>query len=308
MIRIDVKHAVTIRSASLLPSWRIILYLGCTVTWFIPVIAPASGDLNYMAKMNNSIWEHIESETKCELRHPIPEYGIARFVQNAGEDLKFLINTYHTPHDEGGAVLREASPPWIHQSPEDRVLHIDVTPRDPPFVLKHRESMWLLHSLERGRMGYFEYSDWEESKYRIRVSLNPINFHSAFRYFQKCRTGLLGYGFDQIRNSEVNFETDKFDLNDNSVHTLKGITRYVLADPNINKIIIRGHTDNVASNQYNMSLSAKRAQIVKNFFIKEGIDSKRLAISYYGEERPKKDNATKQGRATNRRVEIELYR
>ena len=157
-------------------------------------------------------------------------------------------------------------------------------------------------------MGCFEYSDWEESKYRVRVSLNPINFHSAFKYFQKCRTGLLGYGFDQIRNSVVNFETDKFELNNISVRTLKRITRYVLADPNIYKIIIRGHTDSVASNQYNMGLSAKRAQSVKNFFIKEGVNSKRLAISYYGEERPKKDNSTKQGRAINRRVEIELTR
>jgi outer membrane protein OmpA-like peptidoglycan-associated protein len=261
-----------------------------------------------MAKINHSKWEHIDSATRCELMHPIPEYGTARFVQSAGDELKFLINTYHPPHDEGSAVLRETSPPWIHQPSEDRLLHVDVSPEDPPFILKHRESMWLLHSLERGRVGCFEYRDWEESKYQIRVSLNPINFHSAFRYFQKCRKGLLDYGFDQIRNSEVNFDTDKFELNEISIRNLKHVTRYALSDPSIYRIIIRGHTDSVASNRYNMGLSAKRAQSVRNYFIAEGVDSKRLSISFYGETRPKKENSTEQGRAINRRVEIELYR
>lgn len=274
----------------------------------MPGILIASGHLDYMAKMNDSIWEYIDSVSKCELMHPIPEYGTARFIQVAGEELTFHINTHHPPHREGGAVLREISPPWIHQPPEDRFLHIAVTPKDPPFHLRHRESMWLLNSLERGRVGCFEYADWEENKYQIRVSLNPINFHSAFRYFQKCRSGLLDYGFGEIRYSEINFDTDKFALDDVALHRLNRVVRYVLSDSSIYKILIRGHTDSVANDQYNLGLSARRAQSVKSFFIDKGVAHNRLSISSYGESRPKSNNMTIQGRAVNRRVEVELYR
>jgi outer membrane protein OmpA-like peptidoglycan-associated protein len=72
------------------------------------------------------------------------------------------------------------------------------------------------------------------------------------------------------------------------------------------KFTIEGHTDSIGSYGLNKSLSEKRAQSVKNFLVDNGIDSSRLTAIGYGERKPIATNMYKDGRAKNRRVEINL--
>lgn len=67
---------------------------------------------------------------------------------------------------------------------------------------------------------------------------------------------------------------------------------------------IDGHTDNTATPEYNMPLSKKRAEAVLNYFVKMGVDAKRLSIDFFGLTRPTESNDTKEGRAKNRRAEM----
>ena len=79
-----------------------------------------------------------------------------------------------------------------------------------------------------------------------------------------------------------------------------------------NDIIIEGHTDNVPikSGKYasNWELSMARAYSVLVFFMEQGIEARHLAGIGYGENRPIADNATSEGRAKNRRIEISLMK
>ena len=66
---------------------------------------------------------------------------------------------------------------------------------------------------------------------------------------------------------------------------------------------IEGHTDNVGSEAYNLDLSKRRAESVKNYLVENlGIDPARLSAAGYGFSRPIADNNTREGRAQNRRV------
>ena len=67
---------------------------------------------------------------------------------------------------------------------------------------------------------------------------------------------------------------------------------------------IQGHTDTSGDEQYNMNLSEQRAQAVQSYLIDEGIISSQLKASGYGETQPRADNATRDGRASNRRIEF----
>ena len=71
-------------------------------------------------------------------------------------------------------------------------------------------------------------------------------------------------------------------------------------------VSIEGHTDNVGSNEYNQKLSLRRTNTVRNYLINKGIDGSRLTAIGFGEEKPIASNATDEGRAQNRRVELKL--
>jgi OmpA-OmpF porin, OOP family len=75
---------------------------------------------------------------------------------------------------------------------------------------------------------------------------------------------------------------------------------------NLEVIIAVGHTDSDASDAYNQKLSVKRAEAVKAYLVSKGIAANRVYTEGKGESQPVADNKTKEGKAKNRRVEIEV--
>ncbi len=75
---------------------------------------------------------------------------------------------------------------------------------------------------------------------------------------------------------------------------------------NLEVIIAVGHTDSVGSDAYNQKLSVRRAEAVKAYLVTKGIEKNRIYTEGKGEKQPVADNKTKEGRAKNRRVEIEV--
>lgn len=69
-------------------------------------------------------------------------------------------------------------------------------------------------------------------------------------------------------------------------------------------LLVEGHTDSVGSDALNDKLSLKRAEAVKTFLVKQGINSEEVKATGLGKSRPISDNETPKGRAANRRVEI----
>ena len=77
-------------------------------------------------------------------------------------------------------------------------------------------------------------------------------------------------------------------------------------DVNLEVIIAVGHTDSVGSDAYNQKLSVARAESVKKYLVSKGIETNRVYTEGKGEKQPVADNKTAEGRAKNRRVEIEV--
>ena len=75
---------------------------------------------------------------------------------------------------------------------------------------------------------------------------------------------------------------------------------------NLEVIIAVGHTDSVGTNAYNQKLSVRRSEAVKAYLVSKGIEKNRVYTEGKGELQPVADNKTKEGRAKNRRVEIEV--
>jgi outer membrane protein OmpA-like peptidoglycan-associated protein len=72
-------------------------------------------------------------------------------------------------------------------------------------------------------------------------------------------------------------------------------------------IVIEGHTDDTGSDEYNMTLSEKRAKAVKAFLVSKGVAESRLTEKWYGETQPKYPNDSEANRQKNRRVELAIF-
>ena len=90
--------------------------------------------------------------------------------------------------------------------------------------------------------------------------------------------------------------SEDFEVMDKNVAALKE-----WGDVNVE---VAGHTDSMGSDKYNMGLSLRRAEAVRNYLVDKGIPAERLTVKAYGESQPVADNATEEGRFQNRRVEL----
>ena len=110
--------------------------------------------------------------------------------------------------------------------------------------------------------------------------------------------------FDE--NSGVYFDTGKYNINAASQANLDKLSAILKEYVNTNVLVV-GHTDSVGSDESNMLLSQRRATAVTTYFTAtKGLSQGRFTTNWFGEQTPVADNATPEGRAKNRRVNIAI--
>lgn len=116
-------------------------------------------------------------------------------------------------------------------------------------------------------------------------------------------------GEDQLQlvmENGIGFGSDSYLLDSSIYNTLNGVARILVEYPDT-VLMITGHTDSTGSETYNQTLSLKRADSVRSYFVGQRVASNRLSSMGMGEGYPLCDNGTAQGRTCNRRVEISIY-
>lgn len=112
-------------------------------------------------------------------------------------------------------------------------------------------------------------------------------------------------------SEKVTFAADAFFDFDKSVLKPEGKAKLddlvsKMSGINLEVIIAVGHTDSVGSDAYNQKLSVRRSEAVKAYLVSKGVEKNRVYTEGKGEKQPVADNKTTEGRAKNRRVEIEV--
>ena len=104
--------------------------------------------------------------------------------------------------------------------------------------------------------------------------------------------------------SDINFDFGKSTLQAQSYPYLNQLAEMIVK-MNCN-IKVKGHTDNVGTDDFNLKLSRQRAEAVMKYLIKRGVDKDKISYTYYGASKPLSSNETEEGRTMNRRVEFEI--
>ncbi len=146
-----------------------------------------------------------------------------------------------------------------------------------------------LHATAKGYLFHSEHFSLHDSlafkPYTLNIKLNPIKEGSS----------------TILKN--IFFKFDSYELTEESKHELDKLVRFLKDNPTV-KIEIAGHTDDVGSHQYNMTLSERRAKSVYDYLVSQGISSDRLTYKGYGFTKPLVNDTTEEARAMNRRTEI----
>jgi OOP family OmpA-OmpF porin len=105
-------------------------------------------------------------------------------------------------------------------------------------------------------------------------------------------------------NADALFDFDKSVLKPAAISSLNSLAGKVKS-LTLEVIVAVGHTDSIGTDAYNQKLSIRRAEAVKKYLVSQGIEAKRIYVEGKGESQPVADNKTAEGRAKNRRVQIE---
>jgi outer membrane protein OmpA-like peptidoglycan-associated protein len=137
------------------------------------------------------------------------------------------------------------------------------------------------------------YMDQQESALRQRLQATGVS--------------VTRVGDDIVLNmpSNITFDFARADIKPDFYDVLNSVS-LVLNEYNQSIVDVYGHTDNVGSDQANFDLSIQRAESVANYLAGQQVNPQRLSLQGFGETRPIASNATEQGRAQNRRVEIRI--
>ena len=124
---------------------------------------------------------------------------------------------------------------------------------------------------------------------------------------RKVETGAAAEpeGLNVVKELVIEFDFDKYYVKPKYFAYLKGIAKGivdVLETSPGSSVSVEGHTDSIGSKPYNLKLSLRRAESVKNLLVKFGVAPSRISTRGYGFTRPIADNATSEGRQRNRRV------
>lgn len=131
----------------------------------------------------------------------------------------------------------------------------------------------------------------EREKRQLREQLNKI-----FETRESAR-GLI------VNMSDVLFDTGKHTLKPGAREKLAKVAGIVVAHPGL-MLSVEGHTDSVGSEEYNQTLSEKRANSVRDYLVQQGVPSTAIAAHGFGENQPVASNDHAAGRQQNRRVEL----
>lgn len=279
------------------------------VIGFVILLSPVwAGSQFYEASYDEAKWRSNGTRLECRLSQNIPGYGKATFRQHALQPMEFRVSSIYKPTKAGQALVFINPPDWMRYANRQVLGRIPLSAQKDTIVVPEDWAYRMSLELRDGMEAVWTHSDWADGKDIVTAKVMPFHFESAWRDFQQCGENLIDYGYSDIRSSIFYFNKKSMHLDRQEKAYLNKLAEYVLLDTDYQHIKIYSHTDSRGVRGKNLAISKKRANMVKNYLVKKGVNSERFIIVARGEKKPKYNNRTKSGREKNRRVEVILVK
>ena len=283
-----------------------LLLLICLYLVGIGVLHASINPHRYLASIDESRWTLSDSSaTLCRMEHPIPQFGSAIFVREAGRPLRLELFPQRRIEKGINVELRAETSAWTERQTRRVLGRFETLGGRNLFRIPSKIAEQVYLELSEGfQPGFLFYTDRP-----FIASLSTIRFREQAKRFADCVTALHRDNFRDVRVSNIYFDADEeFASLEEEARAFTRMLSYLAVDDSIREIVVTGHTDNTGKACYNDGLSQRRAWYVYDVLIGLGIEADKLRIDHAGESKPNQRNTSDSSRAANRRVSVELKR
>jgi outer membrane protein OmpA-like peptidoglycan-associated protein len=240
------------------------------------------------------------------------DYGVGGEVGTFLKDQNVRIRgglDYEWGNDQAGnedrpfqATVSAGVEKFFQDSPHSVAVDVTANTSDGGFNNHNNDvNAKLTYRYEFGGSGVFR-SDKQTRRIRVEVPGKPVPPRYENRLVKKQTTKMVKHS-TELRSDSL-FTKNSAKICGDAAHELRAVAARMKATGYAGNIRISGHTCALGSMKHNQKLSEHRAQAVRNFLVKEGIDPNRMIVRGFGETQPKYPNTPCEGHK-NRRVEVE---
>ncbi len=263
-----------------------------------PLFSLQAGELRFGVAPDESAWHSSGNKLACQLSQKIPYFGKALFTSHAGGGLTLSFLLEREPGKKRRtARLRAVPPPWKHKMPATEIAKITLDTGKTLVVFDRNAALRTLYELEKGMSPLLTFRDWADARDQITASLSPVNLRPALRTFQECTGALHPDSFDDIRDLNIHFSHDSYQLTGKNRTKLKRIASYLKVDPTVSHIILNGFAN--SNDIYDQELSQMRLDSVREYLLDKGAPAKQIITITH-------DSSKKGNRKKKRLVHIYL--
>ena len=265
-----------------------------------------ANEIVYTTSIENSKWQITKNTPLlCKLTHDIQNYGIATFSSRASKinNLRLDIKAQKFIDQNASAKIISLAPNWLSGTLPKEIGKTKIYRQQDIKIQKHLAKD-MLNELINGwqpRIFYMQNQD------KISAVLVAVNFYEQYLEFQNCQENLLSFDFNDIKFSNFDFLEDT-KLTIAAKENLDNLEKYLKADKNIDKIMIKSYTNSYGTKQENKILAKKRSDLLLQRFLTIGILPEYIETKNFGEKNFIATNKTHKGRIQNARIIVELQR
>src|SRR5690554_3910772 len=264
--------------------------------------------LTFETRREDVQWPVGGDKSECRLSQRVDGYGEAVVIRRAGERPMFQLSGWSERMRPGAAQLYNYPPP---SRPAARVQPLGqgtVQSGTTVMRLPWQQAGQMLAGLSRGLQPTILQGSLSDAGQQVRVVVSSVGYPQAWKDFQACADGLLPMNIDQISRTAIGFPSGGAVLDARARQMLDVALEYIKADPQVSRIELDGHSDNVGDRLSNRELSRQRVLAVQAYLVERGVDEDMISIRFHGERYPVANNNTREGREKNRRVTLRLER
>jgi outer membrane protein OmpA-like peptidoglycan-associated protein len=201
---------------------------------------------------------------------------------------------------EAEAALRRAERAWEEDGDEREVEHLAYL-TEQKVAIARAQAQQKMADAEVQRLG--------EQREQVIITARTREVEQRTAQVKRLQQELAELQAQQtdrgivLTLGDVLFETGKSELKPGAFRNLNTLVTFLRENPK-RDVLVEGHTDNQGSDAFNLELSQRRAESVRNYLLSNGIPPERIIARGYGEAYPVAPNETSAGRQQNRRVEI----